>query len=66
MWLDERTNRSTNLPAFTTCCAKGKVMLPLLQEFPFPLNSLLIESDPRSRLFRKIFDHIIQHYHLHQ
>jgi hypothetical protein len=53
MWLDERINKSTRLPEFSTCCAKGKVILPSLQELPPPLNTLLTETDPRSCTFRK-------------
>src|SRR5204863_6749848 len=49
MWLDEKINTSVRLPEFSTCCAKGKVILPSLQELPSPLNTLLTESDPRSR-----------------
>ena len=30
MWLDEKINKSIRLPEFSTCCAKGKVMLPSL------------------------------------
>jgi hypothetical protein len=53
MWLDEKINKSIRLPEFSTCCAKGKVMLPSLQELPLPLNTLLTGTDPRSRLFRQ-------------
>ena len=30
MWLDERITNSVKLPIFSTCCAKGKVILPSL------------------------------------
>ena len=53
MWLDERINKSVRLPEFSTCCANGKVILPSLQELLSPLNTLLTESDSRSRLFRQ-------------
>ena len=53
MWIDEKVNKSIRLPIFTTCCARGKVALPPLQELPYPLNILLIETDLRSRLFRQ-------------
>ncbi|UZO29015.1 uncharacterized protein OCT59_022512 [Rhizophagus irregularis] len=53
MWLDERINKSVKLPVFSTCCAKGKVILPFLQELPSPLNTLLTGTDPRSCTFRQ-------------
>src|SRR3954454_2296940 len=53
MWLDERINQSKRLPVFSTCCAKGKVILPSLQELPSPLNILLTGTDPRSYTFRQ-------------
>jgi hypothetical protein len=53
MWLDERINKSVRLPEFSICCAKGKVILPPLQELPPPLNILLTETDPRSYAFRQ-------------
>jgi hypothetical protein len=48
MWLDERINKSVKLPVFSTCCAKGKIILLFLQELPSPLNTLLTETDPHS------------------
>ncbi|PKC12098.1 hypothetical protein RhiirA5_286874 [Rhizophagus irregularis] len=53
MWLDERINKSVKLPVFSTCCARGKVILPFLQELPSPLNTLLTGTDPRSCTFRQ-------------
>jgi len=53
MWLDERVNRSVRSPLFATCCAKGKVILPFLQELPPPLDILLTGHDSRSRSFRQ-------------
>src|ERR1044071_4961690 len=53
MWLDERTNKSMRSPIFTICCAKGKVILPPLQDLPSPLDTLLTETDLRSRSFRQ-------------
>jgi hypothetical protein len=53
MWIDERVNKSSKSPVFTICCANGKVTLPLLQELPYPLNILLLENNPRSRLFQQ-------------
>ena len=53
MWLNEKINKSIRLPEFSTCCAKGKVMLPSLQELLLPLNTLLTGTDSRSRLFRQ-------------
>jgi hypothetical protein len=53
MWLDERANKSVRLPVFSTCCAKGKVILPPLQELPPPLNILLTGTDLCSRTFRQ-------------
>ncbi len=51
MWLDERINRSVRSPVFMICCAKGKVILPPLQDLPSPLDTLLSETDSRSRSF---------------
>ncbi len=53
IWLDERVNRSVRSPVFTTCCAKGKVILPFLQELPPSLDILLTGNDSRSRSFRQ-------------
>ena len=54
LWIDERkAGTSTRSPAFTTCCAKGKVSLPPIKELPYPLNMLLTRTDPSARLFRK-------------
>ncbi|UZO22173.1 uncharacterized protein OCT59_014543 [Rhizophagus irregularis] len=53
MWLDERINKSVKLPVFSICCAKGKVILPFLQELPLPLNTLLTGTDPRLCTFRQ-------------
>jgi hypothetical protein len=53
MWLDERVTKSVRLPVFSTCCAKGKVKLPPLQELPSSLNMLLTGTDLRSRTFRQ-------------
>jgi len=53
MWLDERINKSARLPEFSICCAKGKVILPSLQELPPPLNILLTGTDSRSCAFRQ-------------
>ncbi|CAG8781603.1 2586_t:CDS:2, partial [Rhizophagus irregularis] len=41
------------LPVFSICCAKGKVILPFLQELPLPLNTLLTGTDPRLCTFRQ-------------
>ncbi|KAK4519555.1 uncharacterized protein ATC70_009791 [Mucor velutinosus] len=43
--------RSNNL--FYSCCKKGKAILPLLQDPPEPLNSLINGSHPRSSHFLK-------------
>ncbi len=53
MWLDERVTNSVKLPVFSTCCARGKVILPSLQELPSPLNTLLTGTDSRSCTFRQ-------------
>ena len=53
IWLDERINKSMRSPIFTICCAKGKVILPPLQDLPSPLDTLLTETDLRSHLFRQ-------------
>ena len=53
MWLDERINKSVKFPEFSTCCAKGKVILPPLKKPPPPLDILLTGTDPRSRSFRQ-------------
>jgi len=53
MWLDEKINKSARFPEFSTCCAKGKVILPSLQELLSPLNILLTKTDPRSCAFRQ-------------
>ena len=52
IWLDEKINKSIRLPEFSTCCAKGKVILPSLQKLPYPLDILLTRTDLRSRLFK--------------
>ncbi|CAB5131644.1 unnamed protein product [Rhizophagus irregularis] len=46
-------NKSVKLPVFSTYCAKGKVILPFLQELPSPLNILLTRTDLRSCTFRQ-------------
>ncbi|CAG8852998.1 22708_t:CDS:1, partial [Gigaspora margarita] len=51
MWLDERVNKSKKLTIFSTCCAKGKITLPPLQNLPPSLNTLLTRTDPRARSF---------------
>src|SRR5581483_3588942 len=53
MWLDEKVNVSAKSPIFTTCCAKGKVLLPPLQNLPSPLDRLLTGMDQNSCLFRQ-------------
>ena len=53
MWLDERTNRHIRSPVFSTCCAKGRVILPPLQELLPPLDILLTGNDSCSRSFRE-------------
>ncbi len=53
MWLDERVNVSVTSPAFTICCAKGKILLPSLQELLPPLDRLLIGMDHHARLFQQ-------------
>ncbi|CAB5391360.1 unnamed protein product [Rhizophagus irregularis] len=53
MWIDETVNKSSKSPVFTICCANGKVILPLLQELPYPLNILLLENNPHSCLFQQ-------------
>jgi hypothetical protein len=53
MWLNERVNKSARSPVFTTCCAKGKILLPPLQDLLPPLDRLLTELDQNSRLFRQ-------------
>ncbi|KAM7262134.1 hypothetical protein ACFE04_021211 [Oxalis oulophora] len=42
-WYEERVQKSKNTPhpEFYTCCIKGRVKLPLLQEPPALLKSLL-------------------------
>ena len=52
MWLDKRINKLIRLPEFSICYAKGKVILPPLQELLSPLNILLTETDPHSYAFR--------------
>ena len=53
MWLDERINKSTRFPEFSICYANGKVILPPLQKLPSPLDVLLTETNPYSRLFKQ-------------
>src|SRR2546423_2770538 len=53
MWLDEKINKSARFPEFSTCCAKGKVILPPLQKLPSPLDILLTGNDSRSCLFKQ-------------
>jgi hypothetical protein len=53
LWINERTGTSTRSPVFTTCCAKGKVSLPPIEELPYPLNVLLTRTDPSARSFSK-------------
>ena len=68
MWLDERVTKSVRLPVFSTCCAKGKVILPPLQELPLLFNIFLTETDLYSHIFRHAqlimlnveFQHVLQ------
>jgi hypothetical protein len=53
MWLDERVNISVKSPDFATCCAKGKILLPPLQELLPPLDRLLAEMDHHARSFQQ-------------
>ncbi|CAB4442942.1 unnamed protein product [Rhizophagus irregularis] len=52
--LDERNNNnSKSSPSFATCCAGGKVNLPLLLKPPSYLLNLYTSSDPNSSSFCK-------------
>ncbi|GBC01249.1 hypothetical protein RclHR1_04110001 [Rhizophagus clarus] len=53
MWLDKRINVSTRSPVFATCCAKGKVLLPPLQELLPPLDRFLNGMDSTACLFKQ-------------
>ncbi|KAK4510430.1 uncharacterized protein ATC70_012169 [Mucor velutinosus] len=54
-WAAERAvQQRVNDNCFHACCKKGRAVLPLLQEPPEPLNSLINGSHPRS-------SHFLQH-----
>ena len=53
-WMAERLSKSTNRsPKFGKCCAEGKVQLPLLEEPPEPLHTLLNSDTPSAVTFRQ-------------
>ncbi|CAG8582983.1 4231_t:CDS:2, partial [Acaulospora morrowiae] len=53
-WIKEKLSSSTIwTPQFSTCCASGKVNLPLLQTPPPPLIDLLTGDTSEARSFRK-------------
>ncbi|CAG8471814.1 19261_t:CDS:2 [Racocetra fulgida] len=43
-WIDEKVAGSVFNPVFSTCCVNGKVQLPIINQPPEPLLSLLIEK----------------------
>ena len=53
MWSLERVDKrlNNNSPTFQLCCRKGKIALPILQEPPQLLSSLLHGHDSRSKHF---------------
>ena len=52
-WLDERVSASrAGHPEFGTCCAHGKVMLPLLRVPPATLYNLYTGDTPQAKEFR--------------
>jgi hypothetical protein len=52
-WSDERLTTSSNLnPQFGSCCLKGKVNLPLLQDPPQRLRQLFEIDNERAKEFR--------------
>jgi len=53
-WMDEKlSDSSRSNPVFGLCCNSGKVVLPILQDPPQILKSLLERSDPQGRDFRE-------------
>ncbi|CAG8821661.1 25126_t:CDS:2, partial [Gigaspora margarita] len=50
-WIEEKVAGSVTNPVFSTCCANRKVQLPIINQPPEPLLSLLTEEDSRSRNF---------------
>lgn len=53
MWIGESVDQSklSNMPKFSLCCLKGKVILPLLRKPPLLLNSLLENMHNKSKKF---------------
>lgn len=53
MWYNERLKKDVNeyIPKFGMCCLQGKVKLPILEEPPTLLRSLLDGTHPKSRHF---------------
>jgi hypothetical protein len=58
-WLFEKLANNTlaNL-LFDTCCHKGKIIFPLLQQQPHMLQQMFDENDVRAK---KICDHICRY-----
>ncbi|EAU86521.2 transcriptional factor B3 [Coprinopsis cinerea okayama7 len=51
-WLIERTDGSIGSPLFGTCCRKGRVRIPLLEQPPQPLQLLLTAQTLQAKAFR--------------
>ncbi|CAG8692771.1 6876_t:CDS:2 [Acaulospora morrowiae] len=52
-WIDEKVAGSQHAHIFSTCCAKGKVKLPVIASPPELLEMLLTEESPQAHDFRK-------------
>lgn len=52
VWPEERKGGTNARPAFSICCAKGKVILAPLDPPPPPLRDLLWDDDPQAKQFR--------------
>jgi hypothetical protein len=53
-WIGERTASSTSAqPEFETCCAHGKVSLPLLSVPPMPLYDFFVNDTNAAKEFRE-------------
>jgi hypothetical protein len=55
LWYEERAEKSRNIKdiAFSICCQKGKVDIPLIKKPPQLLLDLINGHDPRSKNFKE-------------
>ena len=55
MWYEERSDKSKRAvnPTFSICCQEGKVLFPVFNEPPQPLNDLMDYNNPASLRFKE-------------